>query len=84
MSPLNKELQANSSNTSDKFEIIIKEDHFVQYPEQLIEETIEPFPLVNMFDYRIFGKLNSNGNGTFYFQTQNLQLIISMKKFSLV
>ncbi|ENX6551966.1 ATP-binding protein [Acinetobacter baumannii] len=70
MSPLNKELQANSSNTSDKFEIIIKEDHFVQYPEQLIEETIEPFPLVNMFDYRIFGKLNSNGNGTFYFQTQ--------------
>lgn len=70
MSPLNKELQANSSNTSDKFEIIIKEDHFVQYPEQLIEEIIEPFPLVNMFDYRIFGKLNSNGNGTFYFQTQ--------------
>ena len=70
MSPLNKELQANSSNKSDKFEIIIKEDHFVQYPEQLIEETIEPFPLVNMFDYRIFGKLNSNGKGTFYFQTQ--------------
>lgn len=73
MSPLNKELQANSLNTSDnfdKFEIVIKEDHFVQYPEQLIEETIEPFPLVNMFDYRIFGKLNSNGNGTFYFQTQ--------------
>jgi signal transduction histidine kinase len=73
MAPLDKELQANNSNTSnnvDKFEIIIKEDHFIQYPEQIIEETIEPFPLVDMFDYRIFGKLNSNGNGTFYFQTQ--------------
>ena len=73
MAPLDKELQANNSNTSDdvdKFEIIIKEDHFIQYPEQIIEETIEPFPLVDMFDYRIFGKLNWNGNGTFYFQTQ--------------
>lgn len=73
MAPLDKELQANNSGKSDyvdKFEIIIKEDHFVQYPEQVIEETIEPFPLVDMFDYRIFGKLNSNGNGTFYFQTQ--------------
>ncbi|EXR46602.1 ATP-binding protein [Acinetobacter baumannii] len=49
---------------------MIKEDHFVQYPDQIVEEIIEPFPLVDMFDYRIFGKLNSNGNGTFYFQTQ--------------
>lgn len=70
MAPLDKELKANNSDNPDKFEIIIKEDHFAQYPDHIVEETIEPFPLVDMFDYRIFGKLNSNGNGTFYFQTQ--------------
>lgn len=67
MSPLNKEIQANEN---DKFDVFIIQDHFVQYPEQLVEEKIEPFPLVDMFDYRISGKLNESGDGIFQFQTQ--------------
>lgn len=67
MSPLNKEIQAIEN---DKFDVFIVQDHFIQYPEQLIEEKIEPFPLVDMFDYRISGKINENGDGIFQFQTQ--------------
>ncbi|MCH7388188.1 ATP-binding protein [Acinetobacter modestus] len=67
MSPLNKEIQANED---DKFEVYITQDHFIQSPDGLIEEKIEPFPLIDMFDYRISGKLNENGDGIFNFQTQ--------------
>ncbi|ENV46396.1 hypothetical protein P255_00535 [Acinetobacter brisouii CIP 110357] len=67
MSPLNKEVQANEN---DKFEVYIIQDHFIQSPDGLIEEKIEPFPLIDMFDYRISGKLNENGDGIFKFQTQ--------------
>lgn len=67
MSPLNKEVQANNH---DKFEVYIIQDHFIQSLDGLIEEKIEPFPLIDMFDYRISGKLNENGDGIFKFQTQ--------------
>ncbi|MCU4548949.1 sensor histidine kinase [Acinetobacter pittii] len=67
MSPLNKEIQANEN---DEFDVYICQNHFVQFPDQIIKEKIEPFPLIDMFDYRISGKLNENGDGIFQFYTQ--------------
>ena len=60
-----KKLQSPVSTVFGKDEFCIKLT-VNGFPEEVenIDETIEPYPLFDLFDYRISGKINENGKGT--------------------
>ncbi|MYB96542.1 MAG: sensor histidine kinase [Gammaproteobacteria bacterium] len=60
-----KKLQSPVSTVFGKDEFCIKLT-VNDFPEEVenIDETIEPYPLFDLFDYRISGKINENGKGT--------------------
>ena len=64
LSPLEK-------NTEDEFNINLTYKNLVEYGYDDIEIEIEPFPLLDLYDYRISGTIDSNGKGTLLYENQN-------------
>lgn len=63
-SPVEEEIEEK-----DKFDIFLKVKNFSDYSD--IDTKIVPYPLFNLYDYKISGQINSNGKG---------QLIYSLQK----
>ena len=63
--------------TSDAFRISLAVSEFPAVND--INETIEPYPLFNLFDYKIAGKINSDGTGTLVYSSQKARNTIEEK-----
>ncbi len=63
--------------TSDVFRISLAVSEFPAVND--ISETIEPYPLFNLFDYKIAGKINSDGTGTLVYSSQKARNTIEEK-----
>jgi len=64
LSPLEK-------NKDDKFIINLKYKNLEEYGFNDIEIEIEPFPLLELYDYRIKGTIDFTGKGTLTYENQN-------------
>lgn len=58
-------------NDEDKFEIFVKYRGLEEYGIEDSEEQIEAFPLADFYDYRINGKVDSNGKCVLRYENQN-------------
>lgn len=54
----------------DPFSIFLKFDGFWKEKEKNIIEEIKPYPIVELFDYRISGLIETNGKGTLFYTNQ--------------
>jgi signal transduction histidine kinase len=54
--------------SEDVFQINLKIDDFPNF--QNIEETIKPYPLIELFDYKISGKIDKDGKGILSYSQQ--------------
>lgn len=65
LSPLEK-------NIDDKFDIKLKYNNLEKF--DFISESIEiePFPILDLYDYRISGKVKPNGEGVLLYENQNI------------
>ena len=61
----------NNEGSNDNFRINLKVEGFLD-PED-VEETIEPFPIYELFDYKISGTIDANGNGVLTYSNQRLR-----------
>ncbi|MBI1912130.1 MAG: ATP-binding protein [Deltaproteobacteria bacterium] len=52
---------------AEKFSIILNFKGFERFPDR---EILQPFPIFNLFDYRISGSIEENGTGTLTFVNQ--------------
>ena len=58
----------SDSLTDDEFDIKLR---VIDFPDIIdIEETIQPYPLLNLFDYKISGKINKDGQGMLTYSSQ--------------
>lgn len=58
----------SASLTDDEFHIKLR---VIDFPEiKDIEETIQPYPFLNLFDYKISGKINKDGQGVLTYSSQ--------------
>jgi len=64
LSPLEK-------NIEDKFFIKLKYKGLSEFGFKDEEFDIEPFPLIDLYDYRISGKINAEGKGILLYENQN-------------
>ena len=67
----------SDSLTNDEFHIRLRVNGFPQIED--IEETIQPYPLLNLFDYKISGKINKDGQGVLTFSSQRARNIAEEK-----
>lgn len=67
LSPLIKDTQ------EDKFNIILKYKDLGEFGFEDEEIEIEPFPLVQLYDYRISGTVSSSGEINLYYENQNFK-----------
>ncbi len=58
----------DNEGSNDNFRINLKVEGFSD-PED-VEETIEPFPIYELFDYKISGTIDANGNGVLAYSNQ--------------
>lgn len=57
-----------TSRDSQEFKIKLKISGFDNSPD--IDEVVEPYPIFDLFDYRISGTITSDGKGTFIYSLQ--------------
>ena len=68
----------NNEGSNDSFRINLKVEGFSD-PENVektiedVEETIEPFPIYELFDYKISGTIDANGDGVLTYSNQRLR-----------
>ncbi len=48
-------------------------------PDENYSETLKPFPLSEIYDYRIHGVINSSGEGSLIYSQQNLRNSVKEK-----
>ena len=67
----------SNGDRSDEFRISLTVNGFPQVTD--INETIEPYPLFDLFDYKISGKISRNGTGTLTYSSQKARNTIAEK-----
>lgn len=75
---LKKIISPLKSNDEINFHIYIKINNF-QYKEGEFYEEVVPYPLFDLYDYRICGNIEANGKGVLLYETQKLKNIVSEK-----
>ena len=68
----------NNEGSNDNFRINLKVEGFsdsedVKKTIEDVEETIEPFPIYELFDYKISGTIDANGDGVLTYSNQRLR-----------
>jgi signal transduction histidine kinase len=58
------------SRNSEDFQIKLRLQNFLPGQEETIEETIESFPLFDLYDYRVAGEISAQGNGSLTYSIQ--------------
>ena len=74
---LKKLISPVSTIFGDEFLINLQVDGFSDV--EAIEENIIPYPIFNLFDYRIAGKINMDGKGTLTYSSQKARNITDEK-----
>ena len=54
----------------DSFSIVLNFDGFWEEQENNISRKIEPYPIIDLYDYKISGSIETDGKGTFIFTNQ--------------
>lgn len=62
----------NVENYDDTFQIELGFDDFFDDKELNIVETIKPYPILNLYDYRISGTILSDGKGILKYENQKI------------
>lgn len=57
----------------DKFQIILKFEDFYDEINRNTEEIIEPYPILELYDYRISGIVSRNGRGTLTYENKKIK-----------
>jgi signal transduction histidine kinase len=52
------------------FRIYLILENFLENQDEIIEEKVEPYPIVDLFDYRIAGKIGADGKGSLTYSLQ--------------
>ncbi|HKQ40115.1 MAG TPA: ATP-binding protein, partial [Verrucomicrobiae bacterium] len=68
ISPIRRTSATDEAN--EKFRIDLCISHFLENQGELIIETIEPYPIFDLFDYRIAGTVAAEGKGTLVYSCQ--------------
>ncbi len=68
MSPVSNVLCGNKEK--DAFRIHLKVENFLEDLEEVIDEDVESYPIFDLFDYRISGRINADGKGTLNYSLQ--------------
>lgn len=68
MSPVSTALAENEEIELFRIELTI--DGFIEDQDPIIKQTIEPYPLFDLFDYRIAGRLKADGSGQLTYSNQ--------------
>ena len=55
------------------FRIVLQFDNFFTDPSENTIETIEPYPILDFFDYRISGTISSDGSGSLVYENQKVK-----------
>lgn len=58
----------NNEDSNDNFRVNLKVEGFSDVVD--VEETVEPFPIYELFDYKISGTIDANGNGVLTYSNQ--------------
>ena len=66
--PINSELF--SEYQEENFEIFLHFFNFYKDQKSRISEQIKPYPIIQLFDYRISGTVDKNGNGLLIYKNQ--------------
>jgi|APTNR8051073442_1049403.scaffolds.fasta_scaffold00057_41 signal transduction histidine kinase len=74
ISPISTILGKNQAD--DEFRIHITIDGFLKDQDGIIHEMIEPYPIVDLYDYRIAGQVGLDGNGLLTYYNQKARNII--------
>ena len=61
--------------TKDAFRIHLRLEDFLEGQGEIIDEDVEPYPIFDLFDYRIAGKIGANGKGTLTYSLQKVRNI---------
>lgn len=64
--------QPDGLSESD-FKIVLQFDNFFPDPNENTVETIEPYPILDFFDYRISGNISSDGSGSLVYENQKVK-----------
>lgn len=67
----------NNEGTSEAFHISLRVNGFPGVND--INETVEPYPLFDLFDYKIAGKIHKDGTGTLIYSSQKARNTIEEK-----
>ncbi|MFZ5518481.1 MAG: ATP-binding protein [Candidatus Zhuqueibacterota bacterium] len=68
MSPVSSILSGDEAK--DTFRIHLRLENFFEGQEELIDEDVEPYPIVDLFDYRIAGRIGADGKGSLTYSLQ--------------
>ncbi|MDH5388533.1 MAG: ATP-binding protein [Gammaproteobacteria bacterium] len=68
---------AHESKEIGKFDIFLTYNNFWEEPNLNAKKKIEPYPLVEFFDYKISGKIDSTGKGELIYESQKTKNIES-------
>jgi signal transduction histidine kinase len=68
MSPVSSVLSEDEAK--DTFKIHLTLENFLEDQEEIINEDVEPYPIFDLFDYRIAGKIGADGKGVLTYSLQ--------------
>lgn len=57
---------------NSNFNIVLKFDHFYSSAEEVSEEVIKPYPILEYYDYRISGTIDSDGSGLLIYENKKI------------
>lgn len=57
----------------DSFEIVLQFENFFPDAEDNTTEVIRPYPILNLYDYRISGNIRSDGTGRLLYENQKIK-----------
>lgn len=76
-SPINNAFKGMGKD--DPFDIYLIFDNFYEDQEDVIHEKIEPYPIFDLYDYKISGKIRYTGKGTLTYTNQKARNTIEEK-----
>lgn len=68
-----RKLLVPMNKSNEIFEIIFSTDGLEKFGIKDKNEKIEPFPLLDSYEYRIKGKISSNGKGLLFYENKNFE-----------
>ncbi len=68
MSPVSSVMSGDEAK--DTFRIHLRSENFFEGREEIIDEDVKPYPIFDLFDYRIAGRIGADGKGILTYSLQ--------------